>query len=291
MSRVYRSFAKVNLHLQVVGRRADGYHELRTLFQTIALHDLLEVGLGGRGVRLEVEGADLPLDERNLAHRAAARFLERWAPGEGVELRLRKRLPLGGGLGGGSSDAATVLLALRELVGQPSRTADLWPLARDLGADVPFFLVGGTALGFGRGDEVVPIPDLPEREVWVAVPPVSVKTAEIFAALAAPPSATLAPQILALAADERLTADWEDAAQNDLQELVLGRFNVIRGVYNLLREGGARWVRLSGSGGCLTARFDDPAQAEAVARSLPEGTRLERTRTLNRASVATLRSA
>jgi 4-diphosphocytidyl-2-C-methyl-D-erythritol kinase len=291
MSRVCRSFAKVNLHLQVVGRRADGYHELRTLFQTIALHDLLEIDLGGEGVHLVVEDADLPGDERNLAHRAAARFLERWAPEQGVELRLRKRLPVGGGLGGGSSNAATVLLALRELVGQPQRVADLWPLARELGADVPYFLVGGTALGFGRGDEVVPIPDLPEGEIWVALPPVAVPTAEIFAALPAPTSVALAAPILALAGGEPPPRDWDAAAQNDLQELVLGRFTVIREVYTRLRAGGARGVRLSGSGSSLLARFENAAQAEAVARSLPEGTRLERTRTVNRASVAALRSA
>jgi len=291
MSRVYRSFAKVNLHLQVVGRRADGYHELRTLFQTIALHDVLEVELGGEGVRLAVEGAELPGDERNLAHRAAARFLERWAPEQGVELGLRKRLPVGGGLGGGSSNAATVLLALRELVGRPQRVADLWPLARELGADVPFFLVGGTALGFGRGDEVVPIPDLPEREIWLALPPVAVPTAEIFAALPAPMSAALAAPILALAGGEPPPREWEAAAQNDLQELVLGRFTVIREVYTRLRAGGARGVRLSGSGSSLLAWFEDAARAEAVARTLPEGTRLERTRTVNRASVAALRGA
>ncbi len=290
MSRAYRSFAKVNLHLQVVGRRSDGYHELRTLFQTIALHDVLEVELSGRGVRLTVEGADLPGDGRNLAHRAASLFVERFAPDAGVELRLRKRLPLGAGLGGGSSNAATALWALRDLLGRPPRAADLGPLARELGADVPYFLIGGTALGFGRGDEVVPVPDLPERELWIAVPPVEVASAEIFAALPAPASAGLAAPILALAAGQP-AADWEAAARNDLQELVLGRFTVIREVYNRLREGGACGVRLTGSGACLVARFEDPARAEAVARSLPDGTRLERTRTLDRTSVAALRSA
>ena len=290
MSRAYRSFAKINLHLQVVGRRPDGYHELRTLFQTIALHDVLEIELGPPGVRLAVEGAELPTDDRNLAHRAAARFLARFAPERGADLRLRKRLPVGGGLGGGSGNAATVLLGLREQSGTPPHVADLWPLARELGADVPYFLVGGTALGFGRGDEVVPVADLPEEEIWVAAPPVAVSTAEIFAALPAPAGAAVAGPILALAAPEGGDRSWEEAAANDLQELVLGRFKAVREVYNRLWEGGAHGVRLSGSGACLVARFREPALAEAVARSLPAGTRLERTRTLSRDSVAALRS-
>src|SRR4051794_12272675 len=104
------SHAKVNLHLQVVGKRSDGFHELRTVFQTIDLHDDVDVELvAGGGVALEVTGADLDGGPTNLAHRAASRFVERWAPGQGVRIRLAKRIPMGGGLGGGSSNAAAVL--------------------------------------------------------------------------------------------------------------------------------------------------------------------------------------
>ena len=157
MPKVYRSYAKINLHLQVVGRRADGYHELRTLFQTIDLHDTVGVELGGEGVRLEVRRGDVPSDEGNLAVRAALAYVQRWAPHQGVRLWLDKRIPVGGGLGGGSSNAATVLLALQDLLGDPAPVGELWSLARELGADVPYFLLGGTALGVGRGDEVFPV--------------------------------------------------------------------------------------------------------------------------------------
>src|SRR4051812_33297361 len=122
------SYAKVNLHLQVVGKRADGYHELRTIFQTIDLADVVEVELGPPGVALTVTGADLSAGADNLAHRAASAFLARWAPTQGARIRLEKRIPMGGGLGGGSSNAATVLAALQRLLGAPAPGDELWEL-------------------------------------------------------------------------------------------------------------------------------------------------------------------
>jgi len=115
------SHAKVNLHLQVIGRRADGYHELRTIFQEVDLADELAFELGPPGVRLAVTGARLSAGPENLAHRAATGYLARWGRGAGVSIELRKRIPLGGGLGGGSSNAAAVLLALQRLFGEPRR--------------------------------------------------------------------------------------------------------------------------------------------------------------------------
>ena len=289
MRRTYRSFAKLNLALQVVGRRPDGYHELRTLFQTIELHDELTVEIAGRDVALTVAGADLPADARNLAWRAAAGFLRRWAPAAGVRLSLRKRIPLGGGLGGGSSNAATVLTALQELLGAPAPAEGLRSLAGDLGADVPYFLVGGTALGEGRGDEVRPLAELPESEGWLALPAVAVPTAEIFAALGEPAPQPLDPAVAALLAG-RLPARWTAvAAGNDLQEVVFERFPAVRQVYTALVGAGAELVRLSGSGASLFAAFPDPEAAREAARRLPPGCRLEKTRFLSRASLVARR--
>src|SRR5207249_4473493 len=135
---------------------------------------------GGSGVHLEVEGAALSAGPENLAHRAASGFLARWAPGHGVRILLSKRIPMGAGLGGGSSNAGAVLLALQRLLGHPAPPGDLWLLARSLGADVPFFLVGGTALGIGRGDEILPLPDLPTRELLLVLPGVHVPTSLVF---------------------------------------------------------------------------------------------------------------
>ncbi len=282
MSRAYRSFAKINLHLQVIGMRADGYHELRTVFQTIELHDVLRFTALPEGVELTVTGAALPAGAGNLVHRAATAYLSRWAADRGVAVELEKRIPAGGGLGGGSSDAATTLLALRDLYGAPADAQELWPLARSLGADVPYFLVGGTALGVGRGDEIVPLPELAEEEIWIAVPAIEVSTAEVFGALGERAPEPLAADVLALAQgtgprDGRSLDLW-----NDLQDPVLRRFSGVEQVYTSLLRGGFESVRLSGSGACLVGRWPGPAEPRP---DLPAGARLLRTRTLTRESL------
>lgn len=146
----FRSFAKLNLHLEVAGRRADGYHELRTLFSTIDLADELEIELTAGGVTLETGRADLPAGRENLVVRAAEAFLAAVGGGVGARIRLLKRIPVGGGLGGGSANAATTLRGLALMTGSGPSEAELERIARSLGADVPFFLHGGLALGLGQ---------------------------------------------------------------------------------------------------------------------------------------------
>ncbi len=263
----FRSFAKVNLHLEVVGRREDGYHELRTLFQTIDLADELEVERGGRGVALEVVGAELPAGPGNLAWRAAAAFLARWAEaGEGVRLRLTKRIPAGGGLGGGSANAATVLLALCAVWNLRPAYAELWREARELGADVPFFLVGGTALGFGRGDEIVPLPDPagPALELWLAMPPFAVPTRAVFGALEGlrrrqPSALLLAAEIGAAPPRER---GW--VGDNDLEPRRLPAATRARGDIYSPGRGGS-------DGRSLVRQWLDALRALRRPRSRPRG--------------------
>ena len=152
-----RAHAKVNLALEVLGRRDDGYHELRTLFQTISLHDDIVLRPRAKDVTIRCDHPDVPRDETNLAVRAA-RDLQRFAGvAQGVEITLTKRIPVAGGLGGGSSDAAAVLMGLDRWWRLGLGPDGLLPLARRLGADVPYFLIGGTALGIARGDEVYPL--------------------------------------------------------------------------------------------------------------------------------------
>lgn len=267
----------------MIGRRADGFHELRSLFQTIDLHDLVTVEIGAPGIRLVVEEGTAPAGEKNLAWRAAAGFLERWGEADsGVDIALAKRLPMGGGLGAGSSNAATVLLALRALSGRPSEIAELWPLARELGADVPFFLVHGTALGVGRGDEVIPLPDLGSEELVVAVPPVAVPTVEAFGRLELTASPPIAPSVLALASGAGGTRPSELVAWNDFQEPVLGWYPVVTQVYNALLDAGARVVRLSGTGSALFSFFEEPPSVEAIRERMPAGSQVFGARTLSR---------
>lgn len=265
----------------MIGRRSDGYHELRTLFQSVELHDLVRLELAGVGVSLEVTEGAAPAGSANLAVRAAELYFERWPPAAGLRIELRKRIPVGGGLGGGSSNAATVLRALDGHFGRAPR-AGLWEAARDLGADVPFFLVGGTALGFGRGDEVVPLEDLPETEVWLITPPVSVSTAEAFARLRDLTAQPLPSSIIALAQGERVRSAAAVAGHNDMERLVLGWVPLLGEVYDSLIDAGASSVRLSGTGASFFAFFDTKTSARDLKARLPEGTIVAKSRTLGR---------
>lgn len=280
----HRSPAKVNLHLQVVGRRPDGYHELRTVFQTIDLEDRIELALGGRGVEIECRGAGLPFAEENLAVRAARLFASRWAPRLGIRLRLDKRIPVGGGLGGGSSNAATVLLALRERCGFPATREELWEAARSLGADVPYFLLGGAALGIGRGDELVPLPEPPLSRLWLAVPPLAIDTGRVFRSLPGLTEAPLAPSIRRLLGPQRRGPSplGDFLGHNDLQATVFRLYPEVATVYDSLVAAGACWVSLSGSGACLVARFRGVRAGELARKAMPPGVELRPVFTLSR---------
>lgn len=283
MSRTYRSFAKVNLHLEVLGRRPDGFHELRTSFQTVSLHDQLEIAPAETGISLEVSGIATPTGPENLVYRAAAAYLERWGGG-GVALRLRKRIPVGGGLGGGSGNAATALLALRDLHGEPQRVDDLMPVAAGLGADVPFFLVGGTAIGLDRGDRILPAPDLEEQEIWIVSPPVSVSTAAVFAAYEPrerPARSSVVDDLLA----GRLHRPADAVGGNDLERTVRRLFAPIDVVYTALVQSGAERVQVSGSGGSMFAFYASPPEESVLASSLPSGSGIYRARTLMRQTI------
>jgi 4-diphosphocytidyl-2-C-methyl-D-erythritol kinase len=289
MATTYRSFAKINLHLEVVGRRPDGYHELRTVFQTVSLHDLIEVSLAGPGVELALRGRRVAAGESNLAHRAAVAFLERWGGGRGVRLVLDKRIPVEGGLGGGSSNAATVLLALRELIGSPADEADLVEVAAGLGADVPYFLLGGTALGTGRGDVVEPLPDLGEDDLWLFDPGQGVSTRRVFESGLIEPRTAPDPLLDALRRGAVRGASGAVGA-NDLEPAVFAVSAAVREVYNSLVSIGMKRIRVSGSGSTLFA-FRSGAEDEREALSiLPGDVRVFRVRTMSRASFSARRA-
>ncbi|MDQ1349002.1 MAG: 4-diphosphocytidyl-2-C-methyl-D-erythritol kinase [Acidobacteriota bacterium] len=291
----FLSFAKVNLHLEVLRRRGDGFHDLRTIFQTIDLADEIELSLEPLGrapsavVGLAVEGAQgLPADESNLAWRAAARFLAAWGrPGEGVRLRLKKRIPIGGGLGGGSANAATVLLGLSALLERHPGPLPLAEMAAELGSDVPFFLQGGTALGTGRGEQLewLPDPAASPLDLWLAVPPVVVATSAVFSAHrvvaasgegATPvgegesePVASARRALAATGESAAVPAAWSPLlGWNDLEPTCLALYPAVRDVYNRLSESGAVAVRLSGSGSTIFALFADREAGEAVGARL-----------------------
>jgi 4-diphosphocytidyl-2-C-methyl-D-erythritol kinase len=177
-----RALAKINLDLRVLKARPDGYHEIRTIFQTISLADIIDVEFSAaRGTTIQVDGdVDIP---DNLIAKAATLVLDAMRVTAEVRFRLRKQIPMGAGLGGGSSDAAAVLLALPALAGRRLALPRLMELAGELGSDVPFFLLGGAAVAMGRGTELYPLPDSPPLTGLVVAPGVHVSTAAAYRAL------------------------------------------------------------------------------------------------------------
>ena len=256
MSTTYRSFAKINLHLRVLARRSDGYHELETLFQSVGDADRVTLDRTSGGVVVTVSTGDAPSGSANLAYRAADLFLERWAPGFGVSIDIEKRLPMGGGVGGGSSKAATVLLAMREMAGKPADRQELHEVARELGADVPYFLRGGTALGLGRGDELISIEDLPERPVWLVTPPIGISTAEVFGDPGLKRNSAVIDKQSAIAG----------AGRNDCQPVVERRFPALREMLNSLEKWGQ--AAMTGTGSALFIPMEEKKHALSAARQI-----------------------
>ncbi len=199
-----RAHAKINLGLRVLGRRADGYHELRTIFQTLRLADRLRVRLEpGRGVALDCRPAagapaawlQAPPGAANLAWRAAELAAEAFGLRRRITIELEKHIPLQAGLGGGSSDAATILEILAAAAPRRPTAETLWRLAAELGSDVPYFLVGGTAVGLGRGEEIYPLPELPAWSCVLALPRTAgIETRGAFAAWDAAHPAAWTPE-------------------------------------------------------------------------------------------------
>lgn len=257
MIHVYPAPAKLNLFLHVVGRRADGYHLLQSVFRLIDRADTVHLELrdDGRVVR----DGDLPgVPEGHDLTVRAARLLQAHAPaGAGVSIRLGKVLPMGGGLGGGSSDAATVLLALNRLwqVNLPRET--LQRLALQLGADVPVFVFGQTAFAEGVGEILRPLSAPPAWYV-VLTPPVQVPTAAIFAA----------PELTRNSPPLKIARFSAGMGHNDLQPVVVSRYPEVARHLEWLGQFGE--ARMTGSGACVFASFGTESAARAVLRQLPE---------------------
>jgi 4-diphosphocytidyl-2-C-methyl-D-erythritol kinase len=256
--------AKINLHLAVHARRPDGYHALTTVFQTIGLADRLTLEAGDGPLALRCPGGDAPEDDTNLVLRAAralARELGRGEP-HGLCFTLDKHVPTQAGLGGGSADA---MAALRLLCVAWNVAPDgdlLVRVGRTLGSDVPFFAVGGTALGLGRGDELTPLPPLPPLACAIVRPPFGVPTADAYRWVAESRGGD-APAGGAFEAPTR-SEDWLAAltgCRNDFEPVVAARHPEIAETVAALRAGGAALAMMSGSGSAIFGLFADAADA------------------------------
>jgi len=182
MSVTVRSFAKINLGLAIGPSRPDGFHELRTVYQTIALHDIIRVQISrGAGIEIRCEDARVPRDETNTCYRMVEKAMAALKAKGRVVIDIDKRLPIQGGLGGASGNAIAALLGLERALRKPLAAAERLRIAAEVGSDLPLFLVGGTVLGVGRGEEVYPLPDLPAMPCVVVTPEIAVSTPKAFA--------------------------------------------------------------------------------------------------------------
>ncbi len=281
------SYAKINLSLRVLGRRADGYHELQTIFQTITLRDRLTFRpLDSSRLELECEAPDVPADESNLVVRAARALRERFGVGRGARVRLEKLIPAGGGLGGGSSNAAVALMGLALLWKIETNRDELSELGATLGADVPFFFAGGTALGTGRGTEITPLRDAPRASLLIVAPRVKISTADAYKALNAPAlTKGFAPVNLLVSREEaNFSASFPAALTNDFEPAIFEQHGEVERARDALLVAGARASLLSGSGSSVFGIFDDDSEVERARARLKaeEGWRVFPCSTLSR---------
>lgn len=253
--------AKVNLYLKVLGRRPDGYHELVTVMQPLSLADELTVVFGSGGILLECDHPGLPQDASNLVWRAAQIFAQETGRKNGVQLNLRKKIPVAAGLGGGSSDAAGTLWALNYLAGNPLNSERLHLLAARLGADVPFFLTGGPAVGRGTGTRLTPMA-LPAYWYLLLNPGVPLATRWVYENL------DLA-QLTAIPAREAWDPEHPEGwVHNDLQSVAVERFPELKDLLQCLQELGARAQAVSGSGPTIFGLFADLKAAQSAAQGI-----------------------
>jgi 4-diphosphocytidyl-2-C-methyl-D-erythritol kinase len=268
------AYAKVNLRLDVLGRRADGYHELRTIFQAISLHDTLVLESKREpGIDLRIAGNPQLAGEPgrdNLVYRAIEELGREIKFQQGVRAVLTKRIPVGRGLGGGSSDAAAALLGILRLSRKRVAPERLLEIASKLGADVPFFLQGGRALGIGRGDEIYPLPDQKRREVLVISPhDIAVPTKDAYRWLAEQLTNEDGPSKLM-----RFCAlCWSPqggALSNDFEAAVFPRYPRLAAIKRELLQQGAAEASLAGSGSAVFGVYQHPAKARRAARAFPK---------------------
>ena len=281
-----RAVAKINAGLKILGKRPDGYHELRTIYQTIGLADRLEISVsqGKNAIAIECDNPVLPSGPGNLVYHTCElwRRARRWS-GK-IDIQLEKVIPLGSGLGGASTDAAATILGLEHLTGDRLDFGARYRLAAALGSDVPLFLLGGRVLGCGRGEEVYPLTDLPPRACLVVFPGFSVSTKEAY-------------RDAGLRLTERSRASYTGKfgawpqfplvswgpAENDFEYVVFARWPELARLKRRLIRAGAEVASLTGSGSAVYALFPSSRQMTLASKLIPKGWLSFRTRTLARA--------
>ena len=304
-----RSFAKINLGLCIGGLRPDGFHQLQTVYQTIALNDVIRVSVQrGEGIEIRCKDSRVPSDETNTCYRIAERALEALNARGKVLIEIEKHLPIQGGLGGASGNAVATLLALERELKQRLPASEKLSIASQVGSDLPLFLIGGTVLGVGHGEEVYPVPDLPPLHGVIATPDVGISTPKAFAEwdlmLSAQSPQPRAKLTVSSHSDRMLEfgrklSAWlsglsqskkkplsgvpakgrgraetllldlvRTGIENDFEQVVFPQYPALREVKCLLQRAGASYASLSGSGSAIYGLFPSRAAAQKAAAKL-----------------------
>jgi 4-diphosphocytidyl-2-C-methyl-D-erythritol kinase len=309
-----RSFAKINLGLAIGTRRPDGFHDLRTIYQTVALHDVVKVD-AARGVGIEIRCKDsrVPDDDSNTCWRVAERVLRTLKQRAKIVIAIEKKLPVQGGIGGGSSNAVATMIGIEKALKTQLAPHDRLRIASEVGSDLPLFLVGGTVLGCGRGEEVWPMPDLPAWDIVIATPNIGVSTPDAFRRwdelvqdngkltdtglsdristfsrsafewLASVPTTGVPTKEGGDRAETLLLDLVRAGIENDFERVVFPEYPELRDVKRVFEREGASFASLSGSGSTVFGLFATKAAAEKTAEKLvAEGIPAQATTLLSR---------
>ena len=266
----FKTPAKVNLGLHVHGKREDGFHELETIFQMVSLFDDVELELLSSGIKLECDMPGIPTDDTNLVCKAALLLRKSYqVEGKGVSIRLKKKIPFGAGLGGGSGNAAGVLMGLNRLWDLNIEREKLFTLAAELGSDVPFFLTSPCALGKGRGERLKVLEPCSKFQVLLVFPGFPIATSWVYQNLRL--KLTKRPNNISILRKNLSLSDITSLGSqlyNDLESVVIQKFPEVKVVKDELWAWGALGVLLSGSGSAVFGIFDDPEKAQVACASL-----------------------
>ena len=267
----YHAHAKINLYLQVIGKRADGYHDLRMVMQSLALHDTLTFCPTFRKGHIAftiLNRPDLPTDDGNLVVRAARRLFDMFPPDGGAAITLDKQIPVAAGLAGGSADCAATLRGIRDMFAMPIDNDGLAVIGKSLGADVPYCLRGGSCLAEGIGERLTPLPPMPPCIVLLAKPPVNISTADVFRAynadFAAEESTANKNRVnsLSKALEAQDVSDIARALSNDLEGVTEATTPIITNIKQIMTENGAEGSLMSGSGPSVFGLYKNESTAK-----------------------------
>ena len=260
---ITKAYGKINIALDIVGKRADGYHILKMIMQQIDLYDVVSVDKASNGIVLTTNRSYLPVDNRNLAYRAAELFLEKYSIKSGVSINIEKNIPVSAGLAGGSTNAAAVLKSLNELFKVNASIEELMELGLSLGADIPYCISGGTALCENIGEVITPLKPFKNQILVVVKPPFGVSTKEVYKGIDINRIHKHPKTEDIIAAMEREDVNFvAENMKNVLENVTLRKHGKIRAIKNRLLEEGALGAMMSGSGPTVFAFFEDMLKAQ-----------------------------